>query len=1114
MSSVALDMQHVYTGSCWPVTNSSSPCADSYVGLETFDDRAGRWAFLTHADGRIRFGLIIDTGAESGVVGSAWCERYTEEVLKPRGLHDQILFKDTQASFVGIGAGAQNADTAVMLPCAVDGMSSMYTATVLDGEESQFVPALLGLNKLRERRTDIMLSDPKDPHMIVDSDDGSRRVKIPLIFFSGHLIMPIDAFCEESNARHGCPLPPCEVFCKDPLGIRTWVAESHEPESPAIAPPVVRSAAPQPIVQDAEPQLVLPAVVPRPAPPVVPRPAAPPVVQNQPQRVLAVRQPLTDTVTRAELSRILAAMRTASRLHELSRRAQVKYQGLPANAPVPEVDLSGPNWDVWEWWAGEGGVSKACAKQPIAPGGRFMRTGPPITLSTGWDIRLTTHQTALRKILLQKHVLVVVFEPTCGPWSSSNTTMPKHELDIVREHELHALNFMVEIAGLQVALGHYFVKEQPRASERLRLDIGLKMLKLAGRGDQVCDMCRHGLKDPVNNMPNKKPTAWRGNFELRRVALRCQGNHTHQHLQGRLPGGKCRTEVAQTYTAVLCKRLARDIADVVFLHSHYRNSPLPAKVNMTKNTLEHEYVEAFPAKKPAAEPAEDSDGMDELLEQLRLDVEEDDRRNPSAPSGRAPVTPDPGARAPVTPLPDRSSPSTPSGLHPRFEDPSDWIGGDVPEELRAPDRAGPLPEPVPAAAPAAAPADAPAEQAVVPAEPASRQRPSAVQHEDSEILDVLCKRSAPRMGDGGAVTIQAGDKLRQLQTLVGDPHGYKILMAFLCRRPSGMPNPEPIMSREHIQVMLCLIKQGEVQKTWHSTGWTEVNYKIKFKKKPAWFIVVFGRPRDGRDDDAIVPAPNESSAEQRAAIRDQPDLPGILQCLADGTTDEKIKMILQLHKRFYHKSASQLRALLQKAGVPLRALALVETACDLCTICKAWARRGTIPSVKARLSGSFNELVYGDLVFFESQVYLFLVDDCIRWVIIEAIEYKDFISLEQAFRRAWVAHYGPPKRFRCDREGGLSNDAFGTYLEKLGCQRELVTADFDHTKLSPLDRRVGIFREMAPRLADDLSKDIVSIEREDIAAECQYALNSQLVSEKCSPYFGAFRMSSNRYAPC
>ena len=119
------------------------------------------------------------------------------------------------------------------------------------------------------------------------------------------------------------------------------------------------------------------------------------------------------------------------------------------------------------------------------------------------------------------------------------------------------------------------------------------------------------------------------------------------------------------------------------------------------------------------------------------------------------------------------------------------------------------------------------------------------------------------------------------------------------------------------------------------------------------------------------------------------------------------------------------------------------------------------------------------------------------------------MSIEQAFRRARVSQYGPPRRFRSDREGALSHEAFGVYLEKLGCQRELVTASEQHSMLGPMDRRIQLFREMAPRLSDALAQDGVVIEAADIAAECQLALNTTLIYEGFSPYQCLYGISPN-----
>ena len=110
------------------------------------------------------------------------------------------------------------------------------------------------------------------------------------------------------------------------------------------------------------------------------------------------------------------------------------------------------------------------------------------------------------------------------------------------------------------------------------------------------------------------------------------------------------------------------------------------------------------------------------------------------------------------------------------------------------------------------------------------------------------------------------------------------------------------------------------------------------------------------------------------------------------------------------------------------------------------------------------------------------MDDSIRWCSVTVIDYKDFESIEQGFRRGWIAHYGAPQRFRSDRESSLAHEGFGVYLEKLGCVRELITASEQHGMLGPLDRRIQLFREMAPRLCDSLSADGVALETADMAA--------------------------------
>ena len=60
-------------------------------------------------------------------------------------------------------------------------------------------------------------------------------------------------------------------------------------------------------------------------------------------------------------------------------------------------------------------------------------------------------------------------------------------------------------------------------------------------------------------MYNQKPTILRSTFPMTASTLVCNGMHRHQHLQGRLPDNRLRSDVAKTYPALLCKRLAKDI---------------------------------------------------------------------------------------------------------------------------------------------------------------------------------------------------------------------------------------------------------------------------------------------------------------------------------------------------------------------------------------------------------------------------------------------------------------------------------------------------------------------------------------------------------------------------
>ena len=120
------------------------------------------------------------------------------------------------------------------------------------------------------------------------------------------------------------------------------------------------------------------------------------------------------------------------KLLEGSATYNKKYKGLPKDTPVPEIpkkymDLK--QWDFREWWAGEAGLTKAAEQEGL-------RTGPPITHSTGWCLKIPAHRKRLLELLILKKVRVLYGAPTCSPWSRACTTMNPMLKELVRAEEL------------------------------------------------------------------------------------------------------------------------------------------------------------------------------------------------------------------------------------------------------------------------------------------------------------------------------------------------------------------------------------------------------------------------------------------------------------------------------------------------------------------------------------------------------------------------------------------------------------------------------------------------------------------------------------------------------
>ena len=217
--------------------------------------------------------------------------------------------------------------------------------------------------------------------------------------------------------------------------------------------------------------------------------------------------------------------------------------------------------------------------------------------------------------------------------------------------------------------------------------------------------------------------------------------------------------------------------------------------------------------------------------------------------------------------------------------------------------------------------------------PLELQKTRKLPDESAVVVHEIKVKVAHRLSNGSEYTIQAGPRLKALQETFGNPHNKVVVFARLSKKPSGRSTPEPTVSRINAPLVLELFLSKE-DSTWQIIPWKKWEF-VKYAKKPAWTMLLYGR--EGTDADKAASLEASPWHELASAVEDVQvpltHLPTVMKNLIYGTSEDKEKTIMSLHRKLYHKPGAELRILMQRAGVPLHVLATVEEIVKTCQVC-------------------------------------------------------------------------------------------------------------------------------------------------------------------------------------
>ena len=212
-----------------------------------------------------------------------------------------------------------------------------------------------------------------------------------------------------------------------------------------------------------------------------------------------------------------------------------------------------------------------------------------------------------------------------------------------------------------------------------------------------------------------------------------------------------------------------------------------------------------------------------------------------------------------------------------------------------------------------------------------------------------------------------------------------------------------------------------------------------------------------------------------------------------------MRLLRELHLRWWHASAFVMVRTLRLAGMPKIVLDDVPRVIDTCRSCCKWARPLPASVASVNVPTEFNQHVEGDLMFYHKYIIVHFICRTTRWRAAMEIQSKQWKDIVDAFNLVWLTQHGPPKGLLFDGEKAVGSDEALQFFKANGIHFHK-RAKGQHCRY--IERRTAILRHNLHTTDEQLMAEVILqfIPFPHRLSNCVFAGNALISVNGVTPY--------------